>query len=1338
LNVYLHKRMDAKGSRARVAFALLSALAICCSVMYITADGDAETETVLVEHNRYIGSGYDIRRPRSIESVDVKKAGMIVTNTPDGRMRLLKYLNKVEKQIAKESAGRRADVAAIRAHMARNFAYNQAARASMKKALLAKMAINARRAKQALDRNMRRVQAKFAAQAEVQNKRNRATIRRSAKTREIMRKNKRAAARSLKIAVLNQQRALSALASATNAKIKQTNKHIAANAAQIRENAKKARKDLEKAMGRFDKKMANVNEQAKKGRSKLAAQAAAQDKSFRNFANNKIRAIAASTAAQFRKVRARMAKDRHHADMMLKAASSRMDAALSAKKALQDRRFAKTVKDISDAKKEAAARVNAARAEFKVGLMKTAATARRQVAKLNSRVTTLQHTVTRNKLEQARVNRNVHAELQRMVKLGNKRYNAHIKKDKELRSLMAKNKSETLRRMKRMADSFQMKMGKIRHQMKKDRRHQSNNLRRATNKLYGTLAKNASMQRAANRKQMAATRRARRDAADSLRQSKALFASKLARMHAVAVKVAKKQQHKINKLTGVVTANAIKSAKGRAMLKSMQSANKRDISHAISVAIQKGEQRAIAVEKKMRSINKKNKAALSAKVSTMISSLRKSTSKSIYALDMESKAARKALKKEVLFAVKSAAKKAKANLKKSVQWANGRFAALNTVLARNNRKSAAARGRLNRQINREQRRASRAIRNAVASQNRALLALKAETNKKLKKSNNKLTSHANQMAKNARAVAAQMKSDVATLQARIAAARRSAQSHLASADAASVRRYTAALGQINGALSKAKKESNNRFGKLYSRMAKQRKALDTKMASSVRFLNDKIAERAALADVRFSKTVKNIRAVRASATRAVSFARKQMNTKIVSLTSEIKASESRLKGEISIVSGEVMRDRQAQIRVNRRVNKEMSMIIHTANVRHSQSKRARGKLRAILNANKAAAAQEVAALAKKTRFACAMLRGKMARQRRSAAKALTSATKRLHKKINAATRAQQVVVAGQRAALRGAAAAAKSALKGAKSQFAAKLNTLANLVSSNNRKFENGLRRVTGVAHSWKKNSARARVLMRENTRTMNRDMTRAIARSVQIGEARAKAVEAQAMSNIKKTVAGLRTLASEKIEAMANKVFATVQQNRQKVADNYLSLKAYAGTAAEKINDYVAKGKGRGLGSIGDLLKTVGSRAHVKVGKDEGVGAGAGKIPLIFSSKHVKVANPVNKINWLVDEYVKLLNEVQARWPIGLGKYLLSKVEGNMQKSGILEVDRIGGKAGNWVFVNAHSVGLSSKLSDFEGLSVRMTHYQKTLAKLTGKLAQKHKKAVKPVLVKPPEWEGN
>merc|ERR1719261_2344024 len=346
---------ETKTSRARVAFVLLCGLAVCCSVMYITADA---SESVLAEAekvpNADIGAGFDKHNPESIESVDVKKAGLIMTNTPDGRQRLLTFLNKVEKQIAKEVAGRKADIAAVRAQMAKNFAYNQAARSKMKKALIAK------KAKDDLDRDMRMVQAKFARFAERENKRNKRTIARSRKTREIMRKNKAHAAKQLKLAVSAQQRALSALASATNAKIHQTNKHIAANAAQIKENAKKARKDLKKA---------NVTEQAKKGRSKLAAQAVAQDKRFRQYANNKIKEITANTASQFRKVRATMARDRAHADMALKHASARMDAALNANKALQDRRFAKTVSDIAAAKKEANARVSKFRRDFKVSIL---------------------------------------------------------------------------------------------------------------------------------------------------------------------------------------------------------------------------------------------------------------------------------------------------------------------------------------------------------------------------------------------------------------------------------------------------------------------------------------------------------------------------------------------------------------------------------------------------------------------------------------------------------------------------------------------------------------------------------------------------------------------------------------------------------------------------------------------------------------------------------------------------------------------------------------------------------------------------------------------------------
>merc|ERR1719353_766851 len=205
--------------------------------MYVTADG----ESVLSDAHHSTGSGQDVHSPDSIESVDVKKTGLLYTKTPDtlkngpeGRQRLLTFLDKIEANIAKEVESRKADIAAIRAQMAKNMAYNTEARATMKKMLLAKMAVNAKKAKDDLAEAMRQTQAKFAAVAKLENKRQRQTIRRSKKTREIMRKNKAEGAKNLKDAVTAQQRALSTLAQATNERIKSTNKHIAVNAAQIK------------------------------------------------------------------------------------------------------------------------------------------------------------------------------------------------------------------------------------------------------------------------------------------------------------------------------------------------------------------------------------------------------------------------------------------------------------------------------------------------------------------------------------------------------------------------------------------------------------------------------------------------------------------------------------------------------------------------------------------------------------------------------------------------------------------------------------------------------------------------------------------------------------------------------------------------------------------------------------------------------------------------------------------------------------------------------------------------------------------------------------------------
>ena len=55
-------------------------------------------------------------------------------------------------------------------------------------------------------------------------------------------------------------------------------------------------------MGAFDKKMNNIGEEAKKGRSKLAEQAAAQDKKFRQDSNNQIKTIVAQNAKDFAQV----------------------------------------------------------------------------------------------------------------------------------------------------------------------------------------------------------------------------------------------------------------------------------------------------------------------------------------------------------------------------------------------------------------------------------------------------------------------------------------------------------------------------------------------------------------------------------------------------------------------------------------------------------------------------------------------------------------------------------------------------------------------------------------------------------------------------------------------------------------------------------------------------------------------------------------------------------------------------------------------------------------------------------------------------------------------------
>merc|ERR1712205_218910 len=1349
--------MGQKSTHFRVAFAVACGLALCCAVMYVTADGADEADMVKAEwkyHNiipkvhrsamaktselgavkglrsaniaKATATGHEIK----IESWDVKKAGRILTDdTPDGRMRLIKYFYKVERQIAHEVAGRKADIAAIRTQMAKNMAYNKKARDAMRKDLLARMAVNAKRAKDALDAQMRWTARTFAHQAAVANRRNKATLARSKKTREIMRKNKRHNAHQLHMAVLNQQRALAALDSATNAKIRQTNAHIAANAAQIKINARKARKDLEHAMNRFDKNMNQVTAEAKAGRNKLARQSAAMNKRVRAMVGNKIRGIAAWSAAQFRGVRAQMAKDRHHADMMLSQASARMTAALNANAALQNRRFAKTVSDINKAKAESDARIAAAKKEFKMNLLNLGATVKHQVGKLNSRVTQLQGVITKNRLEQARVNKNVSAEMKRMIKMGNHREEVLAKKNAALHSIISKNKAEVEKRMQMMAKNFYLQISKIRAQAKKDRNYQERRLSKTTGKLFAVLAKNAQAQAAANKKLTEASRRARLDADQALREAKHGFANRLGALHSTVVKNDKKVSAKIQKLTKVEEAEAIKSAKGRRMLRMQSQANKLELKSAIREAVNKGEQLA----KKM---NKKTRDALSARVSTEIGTLTKSIHSDIEDLNLATKGARAQMKRQILYAVRSAAALAKRNLKKVVTWSNKKFLGLHKKLSATNKKNAAARAALASEVAANKKQAARALRDAVGAQARALLALKEETSKKIKKTNTRVDAYGRAVEKHAREVAAQMKSSVDALEKKVNAARSANVRQLKGANKASAARHAAALKFISSSLQRARKDNDKKFGEAYAKMGKNRATQDRALARAVGGFNDALAKRSALEDARFRKTVKNIAWGKELAWKEAQNSRKKFTMDIYGLVASVKNQESRLTGEIAVVSAMVISNKAAQIRVNKRTKAEMDRVIRLADRRFSSSKRARGKLKELFNKNKIVAAQEIKDRRKSSDAKLKKLRAFMAQLRREAAKDLTSSTKKMYQRM-ASEQAEQLNRHEKLSqSLRMAKASTAAAVKSAKAEFASRFNTLVNTVTSNDKKYEKGLKHITGVAHDWKTKSAADRRNLRTEVKGMGADLNKAIGRAVQLGEAKAKAVLDRANEHMSAMRKALQLEIAERVERMADQVFKGVQQNRATIANNYLSVKGYAGSAKNSIVTFIQRGRGKALSSVGDFLQTVAFSAVIRTKAAEGVGAGASKLNPAFGGGIIPAVKELSKVNGLVNEYMRILTAVRMRWRMGLGKYLLGRLAEAMQKKGILTVGKKEGASGQFVSVSGHALGLSSQVDSFSQLGSRLAAYQGFLAKLSAKLPKKS--IMKPMSIPPPEWQGN
>merc|ERR1712227_916038 len=809
--VQLRMYAETSEKKMRMGFVLLCGLAVCCSVMYITADAGEEYVHEIIK-GKDAGS--------SVGSADVLKAGQIYTETPDGRMRLMDYFNNVEKEISDEVANRKADIASVRAQMARDFAFNSAARAKLRRDMLHKMAINAKIARRNLDRFMRHTQMKFARFAYLYNRRNKMNLRRDKRTLRIVARDKRQAAKHLKLAVTGWQKSTNAWAAATNARIDRMNKHVSANAAQIKENAKKARKDLDVAMKSWDHKVANFRAESKNARNKLSAQFAAQSKATRAWANNKIKGFVASTAAQFNDVETKMAKNRHDIDMALRQATMRFEAALNAEKALEDKRYAETVASIAAAKKEAAAKVDAATAEFKVQLLSLSSTVKEQVSKVNNRIDKQAGIVRSNAAAQAKVNANVNAEMTRMIKLGNKRYKAHLKGDAELQNLIAKDKAETDRKLNKMALEFNAALAAVRKQLAKDRAHAEHQLKKGTGKVWEKMYQLQAMQKKKNAAMKAETRRVRLDAIDAVREAKAEFRKKIKDLGKIVAKNDKKADAKIQHLTGVVTANAAKSRKGREQIAAMEQANKEELKDAIAKAIATGEKRAQLVEERGTKMDKDTKWLLNNRLDSEITKLRDETDAGVEALALQSKEARAQMKKEMLYAIRSAAEVARQDLDIAVKDGVKKLIAFNAKSAKVHAKSALERKALNEEIKANADEVSRMIKDAVSTDARAQTSLAQETAKKIKKTNTDITAKAQQMKKIAKATRAALKATETKTLAAIATQQKNAAEAVEKFSSEDAARQASALDFMEKQLKLAEEEMDAKFGKAYNKLAK--------------------------------------------------------------------------------------------------------------------------------------------------------------------------------------------------------------------------------------------------------------------------------------------------------------------------------------------------------------------------------------------------------------------------------------------------------------------------------------------------------------------------------------
>lgn len=449
-----------------------------------------------------------------------------------------------------------------------------------------------------------------------------------------------------------------------------------------------------------------------------------------------------------------------------------------------------------------------------------------------------------------------------------------------------------------------------------------------------------------------------------------------------------------------------------------------------------------------------------------------------------------------------------------------------------------------------------------------------------------------------------------------------------------------------------------------------------------------------------------------------------------------------LTSQVQKVAGELISHQAAQARINRHVKAEIKRVEELMNDNYSKSIRARGKLRNIMNEYKEEAHNLVVELDNYFQTNVGKIEKRAHDDAEEAADNLREATALAFETMAKAQEKNIYAQEDSERRINTYDAESKKAIADAKEAFGLRLDDMERVIVANHEHVKGEFEKLTGLIDSEMKTDKLDRDLIRTQRQMYEVQMRGAIQTAIQEGEAKAKAVEDRARANLSAAKQSMLIEISNAVENMADLVFKTVQEKTSVIADNYLSLKAYASVASNDVMNMVAHGKGKTLSSMGDLLMGAAELADVEPA-EVAFFTQAESISSLFSGDAVKLDSSVTRVNGLVNEYTGLFQTSLAKYPMGLGKYLLLKMDRSMREKGILKVDKIQGKPGNHVMVDAHTLGMSHKMDTFETLAIKMHHYEAALAAMTAKLSgvtggKLPGGGEKPVRVPPPEWDGN